>query len=878
MKWTKSREEALQYLFPRMATLDEETWNLFLTHMKSQAATNQKAQFLLDVAIGVREMTPAIERLLCQETSSVIAYVFELVPTLNEPAWTVFQLVLTGKAQTNAYAQQLVSFAHDVRNASETAQKMLALPTARAYESLTAQIPLMSENFSDIFVAMLRHQARSSHHGSRIADYAVEVQEAHSFVQKLLEQSVYDAQLALTSVIPSLDDVSWNALDAMLQRVASRYEKAATMSAKAAEIHSINTTLNQILVQSTVDATETIVRMVPFMEDERWNTFYLILGAKAENSIKAQELFLYAVRARELREELEEHFYQVALAALLDDYITPEEQALLDEMRNRTNMTLEVANRLIAAAKEERRRQKIAEETLRQSVYDALEDSIITDEEEMELIQICERLRIPPDRAKQVIGDVLREYKNQQYAEQVVREYILEALSDDIITEEEQEEIDDVCDQLGIPLETAQRIIVELRQQREDERAVTSAQNGTSSVVPENENFSDTSSSQEEMFRKSLRDALADHVITQQEATELESLRQQLNFSVDLTRRLLQEVKQEMVKQPAQQQTSAVTRQPANDQTHHQWQMISLSHMCRGHTGAILRVAFTPDGQTLVTASQDKTIRLWNRREGTLLETLTGHNGAVLGLSVAPDGKILASASTDNTIRIWYPHNRTEDHVLVSNRSGIFNVAFDPDGKILASAGADGMVYLWNVPDGKLIHSLPHMDRVLNLAFSPDGKMLATASLMAARLWHVQDGTSIQTLWSMDQAHTDIITGLAFSPDATLLATSSADQTVRLWRVDDGCYLRCLQDQCGTVWGVTFSPDGQVVATASNDGKVRIWRVQDGTILHRLSGHTKRVMGIAMSPNGDYLATGSSDSTLRLWCAWSNDKKDMQDV
>ncbi|MCB8766055.1 hypothetical protein LJE19_19740 [Planktothrix agardhii 1809] len=72
-----------------------------------------------------------------------------------------------------------------------------------------------------------------------------------------------------------------------------------------------------------------------------------------------------------------------------------------------------------------------------------------------------------------------------------------------------------------------------------------------------------------------------------------------------------------------------------------------------GHTESVFGVSFSPDGQRLATASDDKTVKLWDSTTGKEIKTLTGHTNSVFGVSFSPDGKLLATGSDDNTVRLW---------------------------------------------------------------------------------------------------------------------------------------------------------------------------------------------------------------------------------
>jgi WD40 repeat protein len=279
------------------------------------------------------------------------------------------------------------------------------------------------------------------------------------------------------------------------------------------------------------------------------------------------------------------------------------------------------------------------------------------------------------------------------------------------------------------------------------------------------------------------------------------------------------------------------------------------------HHGAVRSISFSPDGQTIATAGEDNTIKLWNLqgRPPLTIPTAAGHTGPVYSVSFSPDGQTLATASADRTVKLWCQGCQWScPYTLKEHQGAVFSVAYSPDGQTLATASADRTVKLWN-RDGQLLRTLEaHQAAVRSASFSPDGQTLATAGEdHLVKLW-TADGTLFKTL----TGHQGPVYSVSFSPGSQFLATASADKTVKLWR-RDGELLHTLVGHQGPVYSVSFSPDAQTIATAGEDHMVKLWSL-DGQLLQTLTGHEEPIYQVKFNPDGT-LATASADTTVKLW-------------
>ncbi len=291
---------------------------------------------------------------------------------------------------------------------------------------------------------------------------------------------------------------------------------------------------------------------------------------------------------------------------------------------------------------------------------------------------------------------------------------------------------------------------------------------------------------------------------------------------------------------------------------------VDLVRTLKGHTNVVWCAISSHDGQTLISSSGDKTIKVWNLLTGKLQRTLTGNSEQVLSIALSPNDHTLVSSSynTSQAINVWdLPTGIRRS--LADDSHHVWSVAISPDGQNLVSSNGSGSINVWNMLDSKLYyHLLGHLDTVWSVAISPDSQMIASASSdKTIRLWDLRTRELLHTF----TGHSDRVRSVAFSPDGQVMASGSWDKSIKIWNLQTKTLLRTLSGHSGYVNSVAISPNGQILASGSDDKTIKLWNLQTGKLLHTLKEHSGNVNSVSFSRDGNILISSSGDTTVKVW-------------
>jgi small GTP-binding protein len=273
--------------------------------------------------------------------------------------------------------------------------------------------------------------------------------------------------------------------------------------------------------------------------------------------------------------------------------------------------------------------------------------------------------------------------------------------------------------------------------------------------------------------------------------------------------------------------------------------------------------AFSPDGERILSAGNDKTLRLWDARSGCCLRVLAGHEDQASALVWSFDQKRALSSSRDRTLRLWNVDDGSCMKVLEGHKDGVSCVGWSDKHRVALSGGRDNTVRLWDLDTPRCIKVLEgHSSDVTCVSWGIDQRFaISGSSDKTIRVWDAEEGRCVQVL----EGHTDAIDSVVASPDRQFALSSSWDSTIRLWHVQTGRCVHVLKGHHARVLSIAWGARGRFAASGSWDSTVRLWDVDNGRSLRVFSGHGGYISAVAWNQDQTRLLSGDITGGIRIW-------------
>ncbi len=282
----------------------------------------------------------------------------------------------------------------------------------------------------------------------------------------------------------------------------------------------------------------------------------------------------------------------------------------------------------------------------------------------------------------------------------------------------------------------------------------------------------------------------------------------------------------------------------------------------KAHDGPVSGLSLSGDGRLIVTTSNDRTLRIWERESLKDAGAIYMDDGPATSLSVRNNRALTTHA--DGSTVLWDLDTRQRLYRFKRNDASVWAATFAGSEDRVATAGHDWTVALWETASESAPASLfeGHESAVQALASDASGRWLASGGAdKSVKLWSLETRQIKRTY----RNHSDFVSALAVSADTNLIAAASLDGTIKLWSTSSTRPQRTFTAHKARVTSIAFSANSELLASAAEDGTVRVRGLKRTRSYWTLNGIDQGARTVAFAPDGRSLITGGQDGVVTVW-------------
>jgi WD40 repeat protein len=294
----------------------------------------------------------------------------------------------------------------------------------------------------------------------------------------------------------------------------------------------------------------------------------------------------------------------------------------------------------------------------------------------------------------------------------------------------------------------------------------------------------------------------------------------------------------------------------------------------KGHTDSVWSVAVTPDGNKIISGSQDGTIKIWNLNSGNLEHTIEAHNDSVK--TVCTDGLRIISGSRDKTIKIWNLKTGEIVRTLSGHLKAVNAIVLTRNSSKIISGSDDKTLKIWELRTGELLHTFVgncSPVQTVTTVFAKNKEWIVYSPYNhILRVWNLETGEEEFTLGESDKVWSEKVLSIAATRDEQHVVTTSQNGTIIVWKVGTWKKECTFKGHSESIHTVAVTPDGKYIISGSSFyGTIKIWRLDTLQNEATFIGHTASVLAVTVTPDGQKIISASGNSLnsseylLKVW-------------